>query len=414
MNAQTNLLRCLVLVAACSIARPSAADDPWWDPAYSHRLPVQARAAGVERSHKPVEVDVDFGSPPGPDARSLRLVEVDANGWVLDDSVPFQFEKATSGADSNRGTLVFILTGTTPADASRRYYAYGRADTPPLTAPSVPTEVSVTDGVTLHETMECFKVETRNATYLYGKKGAGFASIVDRDGHDWIAYRPSGRGAGEFRGLPKFGQPEKLFHCGYGFGQYTGPEGFRSRVTRRGPIRIRIESETADGKSSCAWDFYPTFATVTLRKIAIPSYWFLYEGVPGGSLEPDRDFVVRPGNRRTTAAEPWSDNVPWVYVGAGEVDRALFLANHQPHDKVDSYVAWPFKPEPDGSFQQMTVFGFGRKGYKELIEHIPDLTTLPARFSLGFLEGTSYPAASEAIESAFKDVEVLSGPVQHR
>ncbi|MHC5544902.1 hypothetical protein ACYOEI_42245, partial [Singulisphaera rosea] len=111
---------------------------------------------------------------------------------------------------------------------------------------------------------------------------------------------------------------------------------------------------------------------------------------------------------------PWSDNVPWVYVGAGEVDRALFLANHQPHDKVDSYVAWPFKPEPDGSFQQMTVLGFGRKGYKELIEHIPDLTALPARFSLGFLEGTSYPAASKAIDSSYKDVKITSGRVESR
>ena len=164
------------------------------------------------------------------------------------------------------------------------------------------------------------------ATYVYGKKGAGFASIVDRDGNDWISYRPGGRGAGEFRGLPKFGQPEKLFHCGYGFGSYAGPKGFTSRITRRGPLRVRVESETEDRLSSCSWDFFPFFATVTLRKIKLPTYWFLYEGTPGGKLDPDGDFVVRPGNRRTLASEPWSDNVPWVYVGAKEVDRAFFLA----------------------------------------------------------------------------------------
>ncbi|MBI5772118.1 MAG: hypothetical protein HZA89_00055, partial [Verrucomicrobia bacterium] len=60
--------------------------------------------------------------------------------------------------------------------------------------------IGVSD-VTLFGDMECFKVETPSATYLYGKRGAGFASILDRDGHDWISYRHGGRSAGEYRGL---------------------------------------------------------------------------------------------------------------------------------------------------------------------------------------------------------------------
>jgi len=36
--------------------------------------------------------------------------------------------------------------------------------------------------VTLFGDMECFKIETPHATYLYGKRGAGFASILDRNG----------------------------------------------------------------------------------------------------------------------------------------------------------------------------------------------------------------------------------------
>src|SRR5450759_3198068 len=72
----------------------------------------------------------------------------------------------------------------------------------------------------LHDDMDCFKVETPTATYLYGKRGAGFASILDKDGHDWISYRPGGKARGEYRGLPKCGQPTKFFHCGHGYGQY--------------------------------------------------------------------------------------------------------------------------------------------------------------------------------------------------
>src|SRR5438045_2584842 len=79
------------------------------------------------------------------------------------------------------------------------------------------TRVRVSD-VTLFGDLECFKIETPSATYLYGKRGAGFASTLDPQGHDWNSYRPGGQALGEYRGLPKCGQPVKYFHCGYGFG----------------------------------------------------------------------------------------------------------------------------------------------------------------------------------------------------
>ena len=66
--------------------------------------------------------------------------------------------------------------------------------------------------VTLHGDMECLKIETPVATYFYGKRGAGFARILDRDGHDWISYRHGAKALGEYRGLPKCGQPVKYFH----------------------------------------------------------------------------------------------------------------------------------------------------------------------------------------------------------
>ena len=132
--------------------------------------------------------------------------------------------------------------------------------------------------VTLFGNMECFKVETPHATYLYGKIGAGFASILDADGHDWISYRHGGAAAGEFRGLPKCGQPVKYFHCGYGFGAYKTENTFVSTVTIREPGHVRIESVTKRGDAAGSWDFFPTHATFTITKIAGGRYWFIYEG----------------------------------------------------------------------------------------------------------------------------------------
>lgn len=257
----------------------------------------------------------------------------------------------------------------------------------------------------VHGDIDCFKVETPSATYFYGKRGAGFASVIDKDGRDWVSYRPGGKARGEFRGLPKCGQPTKFFHCGYGYGQYPTDNPFTSRVAVQEAGHARIESETRDGRSACAWDFYPDHATLTLLRIGQPTFWFLYEGTPGGNLDAAGDFVVRPDGRKTSLDVPWSQVVPWVCFGASETPVGLVLVNHQRPEagEVDSYVSWPFQKESDGSYQDMTVFGFGRKGYKELVQHVPDLKTLPARFSIGFVERADFPTARAACERLLAD-----------
>ena len=254
--------------------------------------------------------------------------------------------------------------------------------------------------VTVHGDMDCFRVETPTATYVYGKRGAGFASIVDKNGHDWVSYRPGGLARGEYRGLPKCGQPTKLFHCGYGYGQYKTDNPFSSRITAKDAEHARIESETRDGKSACAWDFYSDHATLTLLRIGQPTYWFLYEGTPGGKLDAKDDFVIRPDGTKTSLDEPWSQVVPWVCFGAVETPVGLVLVNHQDPEpgQVDSYVSWPFERQPDESFQDMTVFGFGRKGYKELVEHIPDLKRLPVRFSVALIDRAELATARAACD----------------
>jgi hypothetical protein len=266
---------------------------------------------------------------------------------------------------------------------------------------SLPSSKEITvSNVTLFGDMECFRVETPGATYFYGKRGAGFASVLDPDGHDWISYRPGGKALGEYRGMPKCGQPVKFFHCGYGFGQYTNSNWFTSRITLREPRHVRIASETRNGDSACLWDFYPAYATLTVQRIGATNFWFLYEGTPGGRLDADADFVLRPGGRRTSDAEPWEERVPWVCFGAIESPWALLCANQNTTVQAASYVAWPYKPEADGAFHQMTVFGWGRPGWQDARQHQPQLRQLPARFSIGFVRGGETDALARAAETA--------------
>jgi hypothetical protein len=246
--------------------------------------------------------------------------------------------------------------------------------------------IQVSEG-TLFGDLDCFRIETPSATYVYGKRGAGFASILDPEGRDWISYRHGGKAAGEYRGLPKCGQPVKFFHCGYGYGQYKNDQPFSSRLAKNGPDHVRIESETADGRSACAWEFTPDHATFTLLRIAQPTFWFLYEGTPGGTLEPHRGFALRPGGQRTTLAEPWEDRIPWVCFGVAESSYGLLLVSHDAETTSASYVAWPYKPEPDGGYRQMTVFGWGRLGWQDSKQHEPQLRELPAHFSIAVTRG---------------------------
>ena len=259
--------------------------------------------------------------------------------------------------------------------------------------------VRVSD-TTLFDDMDCFKIETPSATYLFGKRGAGFAGIVDPKGCDWISYHHGGQALGEYRGLPKCGQPVKYFHCGYGFGQYTNDNWFTSTITLREPTHVRIHSETARGDAAGEWDFFTDHATFTLLKIPGDLYWFLYEGAPGGALDAGDDFVIRPGGRRTPLTEPWKDVVPWCVFGAKESPHGLLMFHHQSGSPVDSYVSWPYKPEKDGALNQMTVFGFGRRDWQDPKQHFPALSGLPAKLTIAILPDT----AEKSIETLVQQI----------
>lgn len=360
------------------------------------RLPVSINANGYERYDKPVEISIDF-SPRVNEAEfegsvqadSLRVVEINEQGAICDECVGFQYDP--SNDDESAGTLTMLLKGVTPAGATRRFHIY-------FDTADIPALVTVADNVD-DEGQESIRINTQNATYFYHKRGAGFSSLIDPDGADWLGYQPGGGSAGEYRGIPNMGHPEGYCHPGMSVSA--------SRILARGPLKATILSESNDGVMRCRWDIFPRYARLTVLKMRAP-YWFLYEGTPGGSavgeLDEARGYCMRSTGVRTPLSERWEAHLPnpeWVYFGAGNTSRVLFLVNHQEEDAIDSY--WPME-------HNMTVFGFGR----ELGSVNKFMTSIPACFTIGFAPDGTFENAAAVIESAFQPLDITVGTLAMR
>jgi hypothetical protein len=309
----------------------------------------------------------------------IRLVEEDQEGNVIDDSVPCQLDQGADGVV----TVTFLLTGETPAH-TQRFYALIRSDTIPHAVP----QVECTDGV-MHQEQESYRIKTPAATYIYHKFGAGFASLYDPDGCDWISYRPFGGSDGKYRGIPNIAHPENYFH--------PGGNGCTSKIVSSGPLKVKIVSESIDDKWACTWEIFPAHARLTILKVDHP-YWLLYEGTPGGHLDESGDYCVRSDGTRLPLTERWEMPLPspkWIYFGTSNTRRVLYLVQHEADSHVDSF--WPME-------QNMTVFGFGRRGLEK------HMTATPAHFTIGFAEDGAFDVAQQVINAAFNPVEVTLRP----
>ncbi|MCB0123772.1 MAG: hypothetical protein KDE58_16075, partial [Caldilineaceae bacterium] len=317
-------------VMARGLDAPLAQPPNWWDTNWPYRLPLAANANGTARTDKVVDFPVNFtqqlatyGVSGAFDPASLRVIEVDGSGNALDVNVPFQFDPATNyNATTNAaGTLVVQLRGTTAANATRNYHAYFALAGSGVSAPTFPAQLTLTDDV-MDEGQSSYRIATQSGTYFYQKEAAAFSSLVDRNGNDWLNYHPTGGAGGSYRGIPNMIYPEGKFH--------PGDSSATSTVRNEGPLKITVHSLTNDGKWEALWEFYPTYARMTLLK-KDHNYWFLYEGTPGGSIEGESDFVMRADGTQTTLNTAWSGDLSgaeWLYFADPVVDRALFVANH--------------------------------------------------------------------------------------
>jgi hypothetical protein len=369
----------------------------WWHSDFRFRLPITVDPNRYERYDKPVEVLLDFakhltalGESEDLNPEALRVVEINERGKVIDGAVAYQFDPDAHDDPANqaKGTLVFVLKGTTRAHARRRFHIYFDTVATRHSPRSIPPQVALTESVQ-DEGQDSFKIATQNATYYYHKLGAGFSSMVDVDGHDWLGYRPGGGSAGEYRGIPNMGHPEGYCH--------PGKEVSNSWIVGAGPLRVSILSASDDGKMRCRWDIFPRYARLTILKMRTP-YWFLYEGTPGGNpggmLDEENGYCVRSTGERTPIGQRWEGDIPdpeWLYFGAGTTKRVIYLVHHEDDEAVDSY--WPME-------HNMTVFGFGRSGLNKYMERVP------AHFTVGFAENGDFEEAAKVIDSTFRDLDV--------
>jgi hypothetical protein len=321
---------------------------------------VTVGAGDWERYDKPVELKL---TRPGP----VRVVE---NGA---EAVPSQLDPD--------GTLTFLMPGVTKAGTTRRFRV--------LFEESAPVKPQVTvEEAPGYQGQDSIRIATPGGVYYYHKAGAGFASLLDADGNDWISYRPEGGSDGKYRGVPNLIHPESDFH----------PGGLNSTTeVRAGPIKVSLHSETRDGFWAGRWDIFPPYARFTVLRAPRP-YWFLYEGTPGGSLDLDRDYWVRSGGPKLPITESWSGILPapkWVGFGDRQLDRMLYLVRHDDTEALDQY--WQMQ-------SNMTVFGFGRQ-YRCCEKY---LTSVPGEFTIGFAETADLERLVRVIDSAFRPVQVIT------
>jgi hypothetical protein len=386
----------LLLVNAAPV-RSMAGD--WWNEQWLYRVPITLGANGAARTDKPAEVAINFtqlltglGVSGTFDPNSIRVIEVDGSNNVLDAAVPFQFDPGAgyNAATNAAGTLVVLMTGATPANGARTYHLYFDLVGKGFTAPTFTPQLTLTDNI-MDEGQSSYRVDTQQGAYYYQKQGAGFSSLVDANGNDWLSYRPTGGAGGSYRGVPNMIHPEGKFH--------PGDTSSTTTIVTQGPLKITIRSTTTDGKWDALWEFFPAYVRMTLLK-QDHAYWFLYEGTPGGTLEQNSDLVVRSNGTQTLASQSWTGDLAgpeWVYFADPLVNRAFFAVSHSEDTSVDSY--WPMT-EAAGS---MTVFGFGRDGL------LKSLTTVPSRFTIGLMDTIQFNQGSNIINNAYRDIAIQVG-----
>ncbi len=353
----------------------------WWNTSLTFRRLVTVAAGTYPREdlHCAV-IPIDLGDAV-PD--SLRVVEINAGGIVIDPAVEFQYDQAD-------GELVIALSGPTPTGSTRHYHVYyatGGNFSPAVVNPLVVVDPDSSDGG-----FGSIRFVTPSGTWQYHKVGAGFSSLDDIDGNDWIGWSTASGSDGAYRGIPNL-----AFNSGY---FHPGDEGNPSTTTlaTQGPVRSTLTSISEDDKWELRWDIYPAYAQLNVvRRDPTETYWFLYEGTPGGAIDLASDYSVRPDGTRLPLGTAWTGDLPgeeWVYVEDSALDRSIFVIQHQPDANTDSY--WQLNGD-------MTVLGFGRLNLNTYLSAAPNV------FTVGLADGADFATMEQAIESAYRPLTVSAG-----
>lgn len=244
------------------------------------------------------------------------------------------------------------------------------------------SNIEIVDGT--YENRPHFVIRCPNVTYYYDKSGGGFSRILDNDGIDWINYKKEpwdafpASAASSYRGIPNlvFGSSDNgVGHPGH------------NKCTS-----IKLNSFTIFTKSSSEqwewkWEFFPGYAKLTMINIDPGhSYWFLYEGIPGGMFEPKNQYFGHnlggPFSHTPDyiKGEKIFEKWQWFYTGAKKSEHVFFITQLQPDRLSDTFSYLGNSEEGIDASDGMIVFGFGRA------ESAKPLLTSKQSFIIGFFD----------------------------
>jgi hypothetical protein len=327
------------------------------------------------RSSTEIPVGMAFDFPlPIPEDSDPSTIRVVADFRTNARFLPAQFRS---------GALTIVLEQGLPAKMPQQLTVFASRKSRSATKPSVATSVTVEENVPFQGQLS-LSIQTETAGYRFHQEGGGFASLFDKEGNDWIQYRPGGRAAGEFRGIPNLGD---FAHPGY-----SGNKGVATKIEEAGPLKLVFRSMSLDAQNETIWTIYPDRAVLQVLKTAKP-FWFLYEGTPAGKLDLNTGFWGLPDGEKRGLETVFNDDLlglEWVYFGDESSTRTLLLVNHQDDLANDQF--W----QMDSS---MTVFGFGRE-YRCCGKFLQ----APARFTVTFAE-TEFAAIEKRAQASVATIE---------
>jgi len=122
-----------IRVAMSFTSNPSQVDPNfWWNNTWHYRVRLDINSTSYGREDWPVEYEINFtnilledGISDTLNESSIRIFEYDSSGSIKYE-VPYQFDLAEGYNPTNnaKGTFVFLMNGTTAANAKRIYYIY--------------------------------------------------------------------------------------------------------------------------------------------------------------------------------------------------------------------------------------------------------------------------------------------------
>lgn len=237
---------------------------------------------------------------------------------------------------------------------------------------------------TTYEGRDHFLITTPGATYYYDRAGGGLSRMIDPEGKDWIAFKTEpwdtypASAASSYRGMPNL-----VFRSDDSGAGHPGHDQCSSEKVDERTIRTVSKS----GKWQWTWQFYDHYAQLNIQRVDPEHpYWFLYEGVPGGSFAPpDQYYGTDQGGPHHDQLDYYAgqkifNHFRWAYFGHNDMERVLYLAQLHPDEYMDTFAYLGNSESGLKSEDGMVVFGFGREeGAKPLLKN-------PNSFLLGFYE----------------------------